>query len=561
MNRIAIDIEANGLNELVLDRKGGVVYEADTIWCIALVDVDTGAEQVFGPNDIAGAIEVMRSATLIICYDLPVLCRLYDRVTTPVYDTLIVSRLMYPDKRTHPLGGNSLKCWGEYMKCLKLDYEGGWDSYSEEMMTYCLQDTKVAAKIFHNQQSFVSQNKKTVKLEHMVTDIIADQIGNGFGFDVDKALDLEQELLYDKSEIEDEMRDIFPPIVEERYSDKTGKRLKDKVTIFNPSSRQQIAERLKSKYGWKAPRTDKGNPKVDADVVKKLDYPEAKELVKYFDIIKTMAFLKDWITRAENSRDKKIHSSVNPQGTVTGRMTSSQPNLQQVTSDKRIRALFVPREGWVEVGIDASGLEARMLANRMAPWDNGEYGRVVLDGDIHETNMEATGITERSKVKTFFYGFIYGAGDAKVGKIIGKNAQAGKKLKENFLNNLPALRKLIESCKFQSLKKKTITLLDGREAPCRSQHSSLNVQLQGDGAIVMKLAQCIFADKINKEYKGRALFMATVHDEWQLECEPEIADAIGKLGVNSIKEAGDRLGCLIPMDGEYKIGNNWWDCH
>ena len=566
MNRIAIDIEANGLNELVLDRKGGVVYEADTIWCIALVDVDTGAEQVFGPNDIAGAIEVMRSATLlighnIICYDLPVICRLYDRVTTPVYDTLIVSRLMYPDKRTHPLGGNSLKCWGEYMKCLKLDYEGGWDSYSEEMMTYCLQDTKVAAKIFHNQQSFVSQHKKTVKLEHMVTDIIADQIGNGFGFDVDKALDLEQELLYDKSEIEDEMRDIFPPIVEERYSDKTGKRLKDKVTIFNPSSRQQIAERLKSKYGWKAPRTDKGNPKVDADVVKKLDYPEAKELVKYFDIIKTMAFLKDWITRAENSRDKKIHSSVNPQGTVTGRMTSSQPNLQQVTSDKRIRALFVPREGWVEVGIDASGLEARMLANRMAPWDNGEYGRVVLDGDIHETNMEATGITERSKVKTFFYGFIYGAGDAKVGKIIGKNAQAGKKLKENFLNNLPALRKLIESCKFQSLKKKTITLLDGREAPCRSQHSSLNVQLQGDGAIVMKLAQCIFADKINKEYKGRALFMATVHDEWQLECEPEIADAIGKLGVNSIKEAGDRLGCLIPMDGEYKIGNNWWDCH
>jgi DNA polymerase-1 len=374
-------------------------------------------------------------------------------------------------------------------------------------------------------------------------------------------LDLEQELLYDKSVIEDEMRTIFPPIVEERYSDKTGKRLKDKVTIFNPSSRKQIAERLKNKYGWKAPKTDKGNPKVDADVIKKLDYPEAKELVKYFDIIKTMAFLKDWITRAESSRDNKIHSSVNPQGTVTGRMTSNQPNLQQVTADRRIRELFVPREGWVQVGIDASGLEARMLASRMFPWDNGAYGQVVLEGDIHSKNMEATGIEDRAKVKTFFYGFIYGAGDAKIGKIIEQDKTAGKKLKEKFLNNLPALRSLIESCKFQSLKKNTITLLDGREAPCRSEHSSLNVQLQGDGAIVMKLAQCLLSSKIEKVYKGRALFMATVHDEWQLECEPEIAEEIGKLGVDSIREAGERLGCQIPLDGEYKIGKNWWDCH
>ena len=522
MNRIAIDIEANGLNELVLDRKGGVIYEADIVWCIAIVDVDSGRELSFGPNDIAGAVEVMRDASLlighnIIFYDMPVLRRLYGSISTPVYDTLVVSRLMYPDKRTHPLGGNSLKCWGEYLNCLKLDYEGEWNSFSEEMLPYCLQDTRVTAKVFEKQKGFVSSNKKVVKLEHMVSEVISNQTCNGFGFDIEKALDLEQSLLYDKSAIEDNMREIFPPIVEERYSDKTGKRLKDKVTIFNPSSRQQIAERLKDKYGWKAPRTDKGNPKVDADVVKKLEFPEAKELVKYFDIIKTMAFLKDWITRAENSRDKKIHSSVNPQGTVTGRMTSSQPNLQQVTADKRIRALFVPREGWVQVGIDASGLEARMLASRMAPWDNGEYGKVVLDGDIHEKNMEATGIEERPTVKTFFYGFIYGAGDAKVGKIIGKNAQAGKQLKEKFLNNLPALRKLIESCKFQSLKKKTVTLLDGREAPCRSAHSSLNVQLQGDGAVVMKLAQCIFADKVEKEYKGRALFMATVHDEWQLE--------------------------------------------
>ena len=566
MNRIVIDIEANGLNELVLDRKGGVIHEADVIWCVGIVDVDTGEKLSFGPNDIEGAVRVMRDASLlighnIIFYDIPILRRLYGSIDTPMYDTLVVSRVMYPDKRTHPLGGNSLQCWGEHLQCKKADYSGGWDKYSEDMIKYCEQDTVVAAKIFHAQKSFVSRNSRVIKLEHLVSNIIAGQIDNGFGFNIDAAIDLEEHLLFEKSKIEDDMRRIFPDQVEIRYSEKTGNRLKDKVVIFNPSSRQQIAQRLTERYGWKPPKTDKGNPKVDAEVLKKLKYPEAKELVKYFDIVKTMGFLKDWIDRAEKSRDGRIHSSVNPQGTVTGRMTSSQPNLQQVTSDPRVRSLFVPREGWVEVGIDASSLEARMLANRMSDWDKGAYGKVVTDGDIHQTNMEASGITDRPKVKTFFYGFIYGAGDAKIGQIIGQSSRAGKELKERFLNNLPALRKLIDSTRFQSKKSGTMKLLDGREVPCRSEHSALNVQLQGDGAVVMKLAQCIFHDKLRTKYKGMFSFMATVHDEWQLECDPNIADEVGQLGVDSIIEAGDRLCCTIPLDGEYKIGNNWWDCH
>ena len=76
------------------------------------------------------------------------------------------------------------------------------------------------------------------------------------------------------------------PIVEERWSEKTGKRLKDKVTRFNPGSRKQIAQRLHYKYGWTPPWTEKGNPKVDEAVLKTLKYPEAKHLVDYFNNIK-----------------------------------------------------------------------------------------------------------------------------------------------------------------------------------------------------------------------------------------------------------------------------------
>ena len=494
-------------------------------------------------------------------FDIPFLERLYGPINTPVLDTLIVSKLMYPDRQDHPLGGNSLECWGKHLGEEKIEFSDGWDAFTDDMLHYCKQDVKVNVEIFKAQQEFIDKYPKSVKLEHMVSRIISDQICNGIGFDIQAADKLEQDLFMEKVLIEDEMSQIFPPIVEERWSEKTGKKLKDKVTHFNPSSRQQIASRLKEKYGWNPPKTEKGNPKVDAAVLKELSYPEAKSLVRYFDIQKLLGMVSDWINRARTSRDGRIHGSVNPQGTVTGRMTASQPNLQQVSGDPRSRELFIPRDGWVQVGIDASGLEARLLANRMAPWDNGAYGRAVVDGDIHATNMEATGITERAVVKTFFYGFIYGAGDAKVGKIIGKDARAGKQLKDKFLTSMPALKELIENVKFQVAKKGTITLLDKREVPCRAAHKALNVQLQGDGAVLMKLAQCLFSAELNKKFKGRFAFMATVHDEWQIECDPAIAQEVGELGKRCIIDSGKRLGCLVPMDGDYRIGRNWSECH
>ena len=140
---------------------------------------------------------------------------------------------------------------------------------------------------------------------------------------------------------------------------------------------------------------------------------------------------------------------------------------------------------------------------------------------------------------------------------------AGSSLKKRFLDNMKALKSLIEACEFQAGKKGTITLLDGREVPCRSKHSALNVQIQGDGAVIMKLALVILHQgiKSNPRFRGYAKFMATVHDEWQLECSPHVAEEIGELGRAAIISAGDRLGCVVPMDGEYRVGNNWSECH
>ena len=489
MSRLIFDLEANGLNELVLDRKGNPLTEADRIHVMVTKDIDTGDICVYREDTILDGVDALCNAELIIghnimLYDIPVLERHTHSITTKAYDTLIISRMMFPDKADHPLGGNSLKAWGEYLGEYKGDYTDGWEKWSQDMEDFCIQDVHVSEKIFRYLQEFIQKNDKPVRLEHMVTRIIANQIENGFGFDLDSAQRLEQQLMYEKASVEDNMRKIFPDKTHVRVSEKTGKRLKDKIEVFNPGSRKQIGDRLHNKYGWSPPVTEKGNYNIDATVLKTLDFPEAKELCIYFDTTKLISQVSDWVARASHSRDGRIHGSLNPQGTVTGRMTASQPNLQQVSGDPRARALFQPREGWVEVGIDASGLEARLLASRMAEFDSGAYAR------------------------------------------------------------------------------KAVTLLDGRSVPVRSAHKALNTQIQGDGAVVMKLAQCILNERI-KQHKltNEAKFMATVHDEWQLECTPECADQIGQLGVTSIIESGERLKCRMPMDGEYKIGKNWSECH
>jgi len=560
-------LEANGLNELVLDRKGNPHTEADRIHVLVTKDIDTGSVEVYREDAIADGVNALCDADLIIghnimLYDIPILERSTHTISSKAYDTLIISRMMYPDKAEHPLGGNSLKAWGEKLGEYKSDYQGGWDEWNQEMEDYCIQDVHVSEKIFKYQLDFIRKNEKPVRLEHMVTKIIANQIENGFGFDLESAQILERDLMFEKASIEDRMRSIFPDKIHIRYSEKTGKRLKDKVEVFNPGSRQQIGNRLHEKYGWNPPTTEKGNYNIDATVLSSLEFSEAKELCKYFDTTKLISQVSDWVTRATHSRDGRIHGSLNPQGTVTGRMTASQPNLQQVSGDSRARALFVPRAGWVQVGIDASGLEARLLASRMAEFDSGSYADVILNGDIHTTNQTAAGLSTRDQAKTFFYGFIYGAGNKKIGEIVGKGEAVGSRLKKKFLAELPALKKVMDRARVSADSRKGVTLLDGRLVPVRSPHKALNTQIQGDGAIVMKLAQCILNKRIEEHsLTEKAKFMATVHDEWQLECSPECAEIVGQLGVTSITESGEKLGCRMRLDGEYKIGKDWSECH
>jgi DNA polymerase I-like protein with 3'-5' exonuclease and polymerase domains len=266
-------------------------------------------------------------------------------------------------------------------------------------------------------------------------------------------------------------------------------------------------------------------------------------------------------------KDGRVHGKVITNGAVTGRMTHSSPNMAQIPNAGSIygpecRECWTVEEGNVLVGCDASGLELRMLAHYMKDED---YVRTVCEGsskdgtDVHSVNQRAAGLATRDLAKTFAYAYLYGAGDAKIGSIIGGSARDGAKLKAKFLSSLPALSRLIGTVSKYAAKG-WVPGLDGRRIWVRSEHAALNSLLQGAGAIVMKKALVIFDDK-RVANKWPVKYVANVHDEFQMECPKEIADIVGAAARMSIIEAGEHYKLRCPLDGEYKIGANWRQTH
>ncbi len=564
MKRLVYDIEANGLVNRELDKKGSVKKIADTIHCICVEDADTGERWSYRPDQIEYAVELLKAADVIIGhniidYDNRVLEKLCGWTPTcKLIDTLIVGRLMHPDRTNMPggLDSHSLAAWAKYCGDYKMDYDGGWMEFSEDMLKYCVQDVSANVTILKFQQAFIDANWKLVNFEQRVAQICAKMGNTGFGFNVESAEKLEYEMMARRAEIEDELRQAFPQIVTRRFSEKTGKELKAKVEDFNPGSSKQWAERLTAKYGWKPEVTASGNAVVDEETLSSLKYPEAKLGLEYRDINKKIGMVSDWIKRCNNGR---VSGRTNAQGTATGRASHSQPNLAQVPSDSSCRALFGPtREGWVQVGCDLSGIELRCLAHYMAPYDDGDYAREILDGDIHTRNQEAAGLPTRANAKTFIYALIYGAGDAKIGSIVGGKAKQGKALKASFFKAIPALKQLIEAAQFKAKKTGKLRLLDGRETLIRSDYKALNTLLQGAGAVISK-AWIILAEEYLADIPHD--LMAWVHDELQVACAPEDAEEVGRLLIKAANDAGTRLGFHMPVDAEFQIGKDWSECH
>lgn len=691
MNLYACDIEANDLYD-----------DVTQVWCVSIKDLTTGVNTLYGPDALQGALDHLSLADWLIAhngidYDLRVLKKVLGwspKPTCVIRDSLIWGKLAFLDLNVQDAkakkpevvelnGSHSLKAWGIRLGQHKLDYQGGFDAYSEEMGIYCKQDVETLAELVkHLKLQNVSE--EALELEHRFAQIVAEMSSRGFCFDLEKAQQLYEKLEQDQQGLLQKIEELIPPEVTETKtpaywelvwnelgvekrerrptrgacdSFRKEKKIKPKdctfeqgpmgtkTTPFNANSAKQVREYLFAKYNWVSPElTEAGEKAIGSlpmgelskqygslteDVLRDLEQPEGQLFADVRLVTKAMSFLKGkgesgWLTQGATGR---IHHRMDSLGCVTCRCSHSSPNLGQVPSvdkDKEgnvlwgmagrygadCRSLFRHTSGYVQVGTDISGIEARNLAHYLAPYDGGAYINEVLHGDIHQLNVNAfaskAGFNiSRKNSKGVFYCWCYGGGNEKLGKLVASPIAGSKEASEEFTrmrdyyrrnpgritaqtwsdalqkrrtatpeeaayvaigekvryaleSGIGGLSDFLQVLKLAA-KRGYVRILD-RKLPVRSSHSVLNTALQGAAAIIGKRWVVTLNEQAAKQGIEHHL-LAYVHDERQDDVLEGQEDVFMPLSVDCIRQAGEFYNFRIPLTGEAKKGLNWMACH
>jgi len=583
---VTFDVETDALNP----------REVTTIHCCA-IHSKTQTQLHRNPKEW---LEILENAEVlvghnIIQYDIPAIQQVYPsfKPKGKVIDTLILCRMLYPnildldfekkrpDMPIQMYGRHSLEAYGYRLGYSKQHTDlTDFSKLTPELAERCISDVELNVKLWHRLQPKAESIPCAVDLEMRFASLIALQERSGFAFDVQGALELEAEINGQLNTLNERLRQRFPfvdgGLFTPRRKDSsrgyvegaTMCRLKE----LNPNSRDHIAWVLQNHLGWKPDElTETGKPKIDETVLSKI--PGAEDFVEILTLQKRLGQLSTgnnaWLKLVQ--RDNRIHGSVITVGCATARCAHVSPNMAQVPAVRSVlgpecRALFGPGSlgggrSTKQVGVDLSGIEARCLAHYLWPLDDGAFADEVLNGDIHTANQKAAGLDTRDQAKTFFYALMYGAGAEKLSTITG---QDGKKLKRRYFKNMPALGKLTQMVTDKAETQGFIKALDGRKILIRSPHSSLNFLLQSAGALASKAWYIACYDEITKEglvYGKDWAFLAHVHDEIQFAVLEQHAERVGELAVRSAALAGESLGFRIAIGAEYKLGDNWAECH
>jgi DNA polymerase I-like protein with 3'-5' exonuclease and polymerase domains len=351
---------------------------------------------------------------------------------------------------------------------------------------------------------------------------------------------------------------------------------------FNLRSSDQVQERL-LELGWVPTTFSKvtGNPTVAKDAFDNLppDAPKEARLIGEYRMSRSRQNLAQQIIEARDSKGY-VHGYIDIMGANTHRMSSNSPNLQNIPSTKEDKATkeslsgVKGRWGWecrdvftvsdprrfILVDADASGIQLRGLAHYGG---DDEYIRLVSDPsiDIHDVHASVLGCS-RAVAKTFIYAFLMGAGAKKLISILGgSDKELGEELLERFYKRFPFLKKFkkeldsqVEIGYYVALDGRLIAL--DREKP----HKAMAVALQSFEVIIMKKALTFYHKDLNTR-KIPFIQRLMVHDEFLTETLIEYKDEVGKAMANAIIKAGEYFGSKCPLDGKYKTGRTWAECH
>ena len=410
-----------------------------------------------------------------------------------------------------------------------------------------------------------------VALEHSVAQILTEQENHGWYFNERKAYELESSLRKEMEELTGLLRKQHPFVAGSLFTPKRDNRTQgyvegceiQRLKELNTTSRDHIAWILKTHYGWKPSSISlNGKPVVDEIILKEIGTDIALRFLRCLELKKGLGMISEgvnaWLKLCTTSSRIHHHCSVS---TNTFRCAHRKPNVAQCNADEKFRELFTASPRMVMCGADLSGIELRMLAHYLGRYDEGRYGKILIEGDIHQVNADKIGISRR-QVKTVTYAFLYGSGDIRLGKSYDKQlsdnkARAkGREIRAAFIEAIDGLSELLQAVKKRSATG-SILAIDGRKIIVDSQHKALNYLLQCSAGVIAKRWLHITHENL----PPTAHQLAFIHDELQYECKEEDVEDLKFLLELSAVQAGEYYNLRIPIAAESKSGATWAEVH
>ncbi len=508
-------------------------------------------------------------------FDIQMLHNIEIEVSGPLADTMLASQLLDASERSHSLD----ECTLRYLQHVKiktdtlLDASGSMLSAPlEQLSAYACEDADFTLRLYHCMRPKLEANELVSVFEDIempLAPILGAMEQRGIHVDADILHEISGRIDLRAKELEKEIH----ALAGEEFNIGSPKQLQ--VILFD---KLKIHEEL----GLKRLKKTKTGYSTDVSVLEQMEaHPLAKALLEYRMLTKLKNTYVDSLPQLIHPKTQRVHTHFHQNGAATGRLSSSDPNLQNIpirsSIGREIRKAFCSNlKDWVIISADYSQIELRILAALSG--DEALREAFIQGADIHTSTAakifgvapEAVDGGQRAQAKAINFGIIYGMGPQRLARETGVTMKEAKEFIERYFASYPKIRAYIEkSIQFARDHEYTKTI-SGRRRPLKeinasqdggtlanAQNMAVNSPVQGSAADLIKKAMVQVQKKLD-ESKYRAKMLLQVHDELVFECPRSEVDAVMQLIDREMEHAFD-LG--VPLKVDVSFGKNWLEAH
>ena len=506
-------------------------------------------------------------------YDISILELHGITVRGVFFDSMVAAYLLNPDSRNFNLTALA----ADFLRLSVIEYDEvtkGKHDFSEVAISdatqYAAQDAHYAWLLKEVLAPMIEErglHRVLTELEVPLIPILAKMERSGIKVD-------EQKLKSMSKEFSEQLERLDKQIIEEAQGP------------FNINSPKQLSEVLFTRLGipTKGIKKTKTGLSTDSSVLEKLasTYPLPALILEYRGLHKLKSTYTDALADQINPKTHRIHTKLNQTITGTGRLSSSEPNLQNIPAQsaegRRIRTAFIPEDGYFYISADYSQIELRLLAhmsgdeNLIAAFNEGQ--------DIHaSTAREILGISADEELtsemrrvgKTINFGIVYGMGQFRLAKDLGIPVGEASNYISNYFARYPKVKQYFSRIEESALANGEVETIFGRKRVIGSLNTSgrdqgfamraaINAPLQGSAADVIKLAM-IDVDRLLVERYPEAKLILQIHDELLIEAKDNGTDANQRLVEEIVGCMESVMNLSVPLKVDAGLGYNWQDAH